>query len=488
MPGRNAETGVVGLAIEAVESVAEVIGAADCDMLVEEPDFELVPILNERKPARATMGAIAQVPGGSSITFRFKVEVKGPGVAALVAGTAPSWGKALRCCGYTETVEATVKSEYTPDLVGADIPSCTVKLFKDGMQRTGRGCRGTASCEVEGNGIAYIQFEFTGVFESETDEAEPAGIVYESDDPPVMVDADYVLLPYHTSKIDVPTAFGVEEILRDGAASNMMFAVDITTPAGGATKIKVVRTRLRQLGTPAGHTNGYWLTIEGDAAGDPDGVPIGTSRFIDPDAYPITNVAGGEWVDIYFDTEVSLLAGTTYWLVLQGDYTVSAINAIAWQTQAVAAPAQRCRFYDAAWAALPLKNVVFQPMDAVLTDLITAGVTWDLVNQVGLRPNVNDVEGFQSGWVSQRTGAGTVEPEEELDANRDFFQSLRTSEILCQLYKLGTARGNFVEFKMPYTQIIDANTWGEREGVLTRPLGLQYNMKDGGDDIIIVSR
>jgi len=488
MPGLNAETGVVGLKIESVEAVAEIIGAADCDMLVEEPDFVFEPIMNERKPARPYMGGIPQVPGGKSITFNFKVEIKGPGVTNLDAGTAPSWGKALRCCGFSETLEAGVKAEYTPDLVGTNIPSCTLKLFKDGKQRTGRGCRGTARCEVEGNGIAYINFEFTGVFESETDEAPPAGITYEPHDPPVLVCADYMLLPYHTSGIDAPSAYGVEELLRDGVASNIMLAVDITTPAGAATKVKAVRTRLRQLGTPAGHTNGIWFTIEGDAAGAPDGVPIGTSRYINPDTFPITGAAGGEWVDVIFDTAVSLLAGTTYWFVMQGDYTESAVNAIAWQTEAVLAPAQRCQYYDAAWAALALKNFVFMPLAATLTDLLIAGVSWDLGNTVGLRPNVNDCEGFQSGWVSQRLAVGSVEPEEELDANRDFLGNLTDSDVLYQRHKLGTARGNFVEITMPYTQVVGANSWGNREGVMTRPLDLQHNQSNGGDDIVIVSR
>jgi hypothetical protein len=89
--GRNAETGVVGFKIEAVENVAEVIAAVDCGLLVEEPEFTLEPKMNPRKPARPYMGGIKQVPGGKSCTMKFKAEIKGSGTA----GTAPEWGGLL---------------------------------------------------------------------------------------------------------------------------------------------------------------------------------------------------------------------------------------------------------------------------------------------------------------------------------------------------------------------------------------------------------
>jgi hypothetical protein len=486
-PGLNAETGVVGLKIEAVESVAEIIAAVDCRMLVEEPDFVLEPVMNEQNPARPYLGGVEQVPGGISCTMSFNIAAKGAGVANLDAGVGPAWGDALRCCGFAENLEAGVKADYTPNLVGSAIPSATIKLFKDGKQRTMRGARGTCSAETEGNAIKYLAFEFTGVFESETDEAPPVGIVYDPTTPPVLVCADYMLLKYHPVNVATPTAFAAEEILRSAANTNIQLAVTLASQTF-ATQVKAVRLRLRQLGTPAGHTNGIWATIEGDAAGDPDGAPIGTSRFINTDVFPISNAAGGEYVTLIFDTPVSLSAATVYHIVLSGDYTESAVNAVAWETATVAAPAQISQDYDLAWAALPLKNFVFDALHAALAEIIIAGVTWDLGNTVGLRPNVNDCEGFQGGWVGQRLAVGSVEPEEELDANRDFLNNLRDVDVLMQRYKMGEERGNFLEFTMPQTQVIGANEWGERESVLTRPLELQHNQAAGGDDIIIVSR
>jgi hypothetical protein len=487
MPALNAETGVVGIKIEAVEGVAEAITAADCRLLVEEPEFTLEPVLNERAPARPYMGGIPQVPGGISCTMSFRAEIKGAGVANLDAGIGPAWGIALRCCAFAETLEAGVRAAYTPNLVGSQIPSATIKLFKDGKERTMRGARGTCSVETEGNAIQYLAFEFTGVFESETDEAPPANIVYDPTEPPVLLAADYMLLPYHAVVVDAPASYDTEEILMDGVGSNESLAVTLASQAS-ALQCKAVRLRLRQLGTPAGHTNGYWISIQGDAAGDPDGVAIGTSRYINPDAFPVTNAAGGEWVTFVFDTPVTLASGTVYHIVLDGDYTHSPTDAIAWQTATVAAPAQISQFYDAAWAAVALKNFVVQPLAAVLAELLVAGVAWDLGNTVGLRPNVNDDEGYQSGWVSQRLAIGTVEPEEELAANRDFLANLRQQVVLMQRYKLGTERGNLVSVEMPQSQVTGANEWGNREGVLTRPLELQHNQEAGGDDIVIVAR
>jgi len=482
MPGLNAETGVVGIKIEAVEGVAETIAAAQCGILVEEPEFTIEPKMNQRKPARPYMGGIKQVPGGKSCSMKFKTEIKGSGAV----GTAPAWGVALRCCGFAETNEAGVKSAYTPNLVGTNIPSCTIKLLKDGKYRTMRGARGTVSCDVEGNGIGYLAFEFQGVYEAEGDATAPTGIVYETTQPPVLNNADLVLLPYHAQSVNPPATYAVHEVLRDGAASNIKLAISITTTV--ATDLKVVRARLRQGGTPAAEVSGLQMSVMTDVGGDP-GALVGTaSRYVKLASIPVTAVAGGEWTDFYFDTPVPLAGATTYWLVLTGDYTESAVNYVAWQTVACLLAGQRSKFYDAAWAAVALKNFVFQALSAAESQLLVAGVSWDLGNTVGLRDNVNDFQGFQGGWVSQRLAVGKIEPEEELAANRDFLAELIGQTDLCLLFKLGSVAGNRVYFQMPYTQVVGAGGWGNRNGVMTRPLDLQYNQNDGGDDIVIVCR
>jgi hypothetical protein len=328
-----------------------------------------------------------------------------------------------------------------------------------------------------------------GTFEAEGDASDPAGIVYSIMQPPVLVNADFVLLPYHVQGINPPSAYAAEEILNDGAASNVKLAIQITTV--GATELKVARLRLRQLGTPAyaPGAHGLQLHIETNAAGDPSGVTVGApSRYVDTATFPLTNVAGGEWVDFYFNAPVSLSAATIYHLVLTTDYTASLINAVAWQAATVLLAAQRSKFFDAAWAAVSLKNFVFQALAAKESELLIGGLSWDLGNGVSLRPNVNDSQGFQGGWIGSRLAVGKAEPEEELAANRDFLAELDDQTELCMLHRLGEDPGNRIYIQMPFTQTVGANSWGNREGIMTRPLDLQFNQSNGGDDIIIISR
>lgn len=79
-------------------------------------------------------------------------------------------------------------------------------------------------------------------------------------------------------------------------------------------------------GTPSGN---IWLTIEADAAGVPSGTPLATS-----DKLVVTDMSSGLGnIRFPFRTPVSLTAGTQYWIVMQGDYTVHASNNFVWSAK-----------------------------------------------------------------------------------------------------------------------------------------------------------
>jgi len=92
-----------------------------------------------------------------------------------------------------------------------------------------------------------------------------------------------------------------------------------------AGKVPFVDVRLTKNGTITGN---YWLTIQGDNSGVPDeAVIIATSDKYNADRL----VTGNRWMRIPFRSKPSLSAATQYHLVLQGDYTVSGSNFIAWR-------------------------------------------------------------------------------------------------------------------------------------------------------------
>lgn len=88
--------------------------------------------------------------------------------------------------------------------------------------------------------------------------------------------------------------------------------------------VTVIEVKLIKVGTPTGN---IWFTIEGDSGGVPDGNALVTSAKMDVSRIPTTalNMA----IPCYEGT--SLSASTQYWLVAQGDWTVSAANYIGWR-------------------------------------------------------------------------------------------------------------------------------------------------------------
>jgi hypothetical protein len=66
----------------------------------------------------------------------------------------------------------------------------------------------------------------------------------------------------------------------------------------------------------------YFARLEADNGGVPSNTPLATSDKLDVSRMTTT----ATWVRIPFRTPYSFSSATTYHLVLQGDYTVSATN------------------------------------------------------------------------------------------------------------------------------------------------------------------
>lgn len=116
--------------------------------------------------------------------------------------------------------------------------------------------------------------------------------------------------------------------LRTGATTNVKIAQQITV---GGSNITVNRAALYlykngTLNFPEGKV--VSVTLETNNAGAPSGTPVtnGTSNSIE--VYNINTQ--GQWVFFDFSPNVTLNAGTIYWVVLQGDTTASASNYISW--------------------------------------------------------------------------------------------------------------------------------------------------------------
>lgn len=114
------------------------------------------------------MGAGGTIPAELHSKITFKVEFSPSGAA----GTAPAWGPLLRACAVAETINAGVSVVYNPVSEGHE--SGTFYFQIGGTLHKIIGSRGNCKLMVTAQGIPYLEFEFTGLFETPAEAARPA--------------------------------------------------------------------------------------------------------------------------------------------------------------------------------------------------------------------------------------------------------------------------------------------------------------------------
>ena len=100
----------------------------------------------------------------------FKVELAPSGTA----GTAPAWGPMMRACAVAEVVTAGTSVVYNP--VSDEHESATFYLHIGGTRYVMYGARGNVRYVLGAQGIVYLEFTFTGLYDtpSEAARATPA--------------------------------------------------------------------------------------------------------------------------------------------------------------------------------------------------------------------------------------------------------------------------------------------------------------------------
>ncbi len=116
---------------------------------------------------RPYLGASEQLLANTRVECTFSVELAGSGTA----GTAPRFGKALKACGFSETVASGTSVTYDP--ISAAFDSVTIHYNIDGVRHKVTGARGTFSITANVGEIPTIDFTMTGVYVPPDDSAQP---------------------------------------------------------------------------------------------------------------------------------------------------------------------------------------------------------------------------------------------------------------------------------------------------------------------------
>ena len=125
----------------------------------------------DRNFVRPYYGNSPRAAGEKHVEVQVEVELCTSGTA----GTAPPWGKMLRCCGFSEVIDNTVDNEsvtYAP--VSENEDSGVFFAHVDGNLHKGRGVHGTAAFTVNAESIPVVRFTLRGLLSPVTPEQLPA--------------------------------------------------------------------------------------------------------------------------------------------------------------------------------------------------------------------------------------------------------------------------------------------------------------------------
>jgi hypothetical protein len=183
---------VVYVAVETAEGTENTGGTLD--FLVEDLNFKPEPAFADRNVTRTYHGRKASPIATKLARITFRTEVKG-----WDYGTHDGYGALFAACGFKETIVAGTSATYNIVTVGGSTPysntkatgntTVTIYAFEDGIRKTATSCRGTFQITAEAGNLAYIDWEFLGLWEASTDVVFPSEFALDSTVAPVVESA-----------------------------------------------------------------------------------------------------------------------------------------------------------------------------------------------------------------------------------------------------------------------------------------------------------
>lgn len=223
------------------------------------------------------------------------------------------------------------------------------------------------------------------------------------------------------------------------------------------------------------------ITAGGGSGGTVGTVTTGGAVTYAPTSNPATNFTTPSKscsVEVYMDGHRHSIAGCVGTVVeayeleqvcyitfnLQGKYTAVTDAAIPSTTYLSQVP-------------VLADNVNFRCMDFAS---VATKLTIDTKNTIAQRPDLNTAGGIVAFMVTDRAPEGSVDPEMEAVATHDFHAKLNAGTEGVTCLKLGTTAGNIVWSVCPKTQY-NPFKYGERSGIMTLDVPLQFNQYLGDD-------
>jgi len=116
---------------------------------------------------------------------------------------------------------------------------------------------------------------------------------------------------------------------------------------------------------------------------------------------------------------------------------------------------------------------------------VISALNFDMGNQVIMPPDINAADGFGEIQVTDRDINGTIDPEDQLLATKDFMADWEAgTEMALTTGVIGATAGNRFQISMPAVSYRDASL-GERDGLRTIELPFGAHEVSGDDGVSI---
>jgi hypothetical protein len=180
---------------------------------------------------RPYLGGSEELIGTRYVEMGFFVELAGAGTVAV----APAWAPLLEACGFNEVLTATIRADYVP--VSDSLDSLTIYWYDDGVLHTATGCRGTATIMLKVGERPGFQFQFTGLYNTPTEDTAPALTLTAWKTPQVVTDqftGDLTFGATHNAVL-APAFTGGTVYPSQGLELDLTNSVNFTPLLGGET-------------------------------------------------------------------------------------------------------------------------------------------------------------------------------------------------------------------------------------------------------------
>ncbi len=342
--------------------------------------------ITERRPVRPPIGMISPVPGARYISMTFSALLKG----RAAAGDIPALGKFLRACGHSQTVNS------------------------------GVAANGTIKASPLNKG-SYGANPITPVISGTYSESKNA--ILRSTITTITTDTSVVF--QHAFKFSDGTAWEFFTTTQtDGSAQTIGNGVSwaIQDPAGTG-------------GTSGWRVGDEWFT------------PLTSASTVDVIYKPRDDEGEAMSLALYEDGRritVRNARGTVKFTMNRGEPAKAEFNMMGVINSLA----------DASFLAdVPYDDEVRPPAYLGVgleflgnTDLIFADMSIDVGNQVVMRDNANNAEGYEGARITERSPKGTFNPEAQLFADFNGFDEIYQGNFGAMEMAFGSVAGNRIEF------------------------------------------